>query len=317
NIKHLNSILAQENLLKSAKIIYDAEAIFSIRDYEYKRLKKIYFTEIERQQTIREEIQLAKNSNHIITVSPQEKQFFIEQGYVNVSLLGHSLSINPTPKTFAERKKLLFVGSIYEQESPNADSILWLTSEIFPLIQEQLGLTVELIIIGNNTVEEIVQKVNSLNNPSIKILGKVDDLTPFYNQARLFVAPTRYAAGIPHKVHEAAAYGLPIVTTSLIAQQLGWKHEIELLVGDDQIDFAQQCIKLYQDSALWNKLRKNAMEQVKTECSPEFFSDTLKSILKTMKESGVNPPLAPPPPRRGSQESGGKKEEEGESFFDH
>ncbi|MGD1808130.1 glycosyltransferase [Dapis sp. BLCC M126] len=283
NIKHLNSILAKENILKSAKIIYDAEAIFSIRDYEYKRLNKINFTEIERQTAIQEEIKLAKNSHHIITVSSQEKQQFIEQDYADVSLLGHCLSINPTPKTFAERQNLLFVGSIYEKESPNADSILWLTYEIFPLIQKQLDQDIELIIIGNNTVEEIAQKINILNNPSIKILGKVDDLTPFYNQAKLFVAPTRYAAGIPHKVHEAVAHGLPVVTTSLIAQQLEWKHETELLVGDDKINFAQQCVKLYQDSALWNELRKNAMKRVETECSPKFFSEILKSILKSLE----------------------------------
>ncbi|WP_237745575.1 MULTISPECIES: glycosyltransferase [Planktothrix] len=282
NIKHLNSILVKENFLNSAKIIYDAEAIFSIRDYEYKRLNKINFTEEERQKAITEEIKLAKNSHHIITVSPQEKQQFIQQGYTNVSILGHTFSPYPTPKPFAERQNLIFVGSIYELESPNADSLLWLSQEIFPLIQNQLDQTIELIIIGNNTVEEIKQKINNLNNSSIKLLGKVDDLTPFYNQARLFVAPTRYAAGIPHKVHEAAAYGLPIVTTSLIAQQLGWNPEIELLVADDPVNFAQQCVKLYQDSTLWNQLRKNALKRVETECSPQFFSDTLNSILKSL-----------------------------------
>jgi GT2 family glycosyltransferase len=282
NIKHLNSILVKENFLNSAKIIYDAEAIFSIRDYEYKRLNKIDFTEEERQKAITEEIKLAKNSHHIITVSPQEKQQFIQHGYTNVSILGHTLSLYPTPKPFAERQNLIFVGSIYELESPNADSLLWLTHEIFPLIQNQLDQTIELIIIGNNTVEEIKQKINNLNNSSIKLLGKVDDLIPFYNQARLFVAPTRYAAGIPHKIHEAAAYGLPIVTTSLIAQQLGWNPEIELLVADDPVNFAQQCVKLYQDSTLWNQLRKNALKRVETECSPQIFSDTLNSILKSL-----------------------------------
>ena len=282
NIKHLNSILVKENFLNSAKIIYDAEAIFSIRDYEYKRLNKINFTEEERQKAITEEIKLAKNSHHIITVSPQEKQQFIQQGYTNVSILGHTFSPYPTPKPFAERQNLIFVGSIYELESPNADSVLWLTHEIFPLIQNQLDQTIELIIIGNNTVEEIKQKINNLNNSSIKLLGKIDDLIPFYNQARLFVAPTRYAAGIPHKVHEAAAYGLPIITTSLIAQQLGWNPEIELLVADDPVNFAQQCVKLYQDSTLWNQLRKNALKRVETECSPQFFSDTLNSILKSL-----------------------------------
>jgi len=171
------------------------------------------------------------------------------------------------------------VGSIYELESPNADSVLWLTHEIFPLIQNQLDQTIELIIIGNNTVEEIKQKINNLNNLSIKLLGKVDDLIPFYNQARLFVAPTRYAAGIPHKVHEAAAYGLPIITTSLIAQQLGWNPETELLVADDPVNFAQQCVKLYQDSTLWNQLRKNALKRVETECYPQIFSEKLGSIF--------------------------------------
>lgn len=283
NIKHLNSILSKDNLLKSAKIIYDAEAIFSIRDYEFKRLNKIYFTEEECQKAIRDEIKLAKNSHHIITVSFQEQQQFIEQGYTNVSILGHRFSLHPTPQPFAERKNLLFVGSIYELESPNADSVLWLTQEIFPLIQQQLGQSVELIIIGNNTVEEIQYKVNHLNNSSIKLLGKVDNLTPFYNQARLFVAPTRYAAGIPHKVHEPAAYGLPIITTSLIAQQLGWNPGIELLVADDPVNFAQQCVKLYQDSTLWNQLRKNALKRVEIECSATVFSEKLDSIFNSFR----------------------------------
>ncbi|MCL2934688.1 MAG: glycosyltransferase family 4 protein, partial [Trichodesmium sp. MAG_R03] len=142
---------------------------------------------------------------------------------------------------------------------------------------------VKLLIAGNNEVEGLKQKVEGLGNSSIEMLGRVEDLTDLYNNCRIFVAPTRFAAGISHKVHEAAAYGLPIVSTSLIGQQLGWKHETELLVGDDRINFAQQCVKLYQDSALWNELRKNAMKRVETECSPEFFSATLKSILKSLE----------------------------------
>ncbi|NEP37812.1 MAG: glycosyltransferase [Okeania sp. SIO2H7] len=278
NIKHLNFILGKENFLKSARIIYDAEAIFSIRDYEYKRLNQIPFTEIERQKAIMEETQLAKNSDRIITVSRQEQQIFIEQGYSNVSLLGHSISLYPAPKSFGERENLLFVGSIYNLKSPNADSILWLVSEIFPLILKHLG-SVELLIVGNNTVAEMKQKIYSFNNPSVKFLGKVDDLTPFYDRSRLFVAPTRYAAGVPYKVHEAAAYGLPIVTTSLIARQLEWEHEKELLVADDAVHFARQCVRLYQDSTLWNELKKNVLKRVENECSPSFFSEKLNSIF--------------------------------------
>ena len=37
--------------------------------------------------------------------------------------------------------------------------------------------------------------------------------TILYDRARLFIAPTRFASGLPHKIHEAAAFGLPVVTT--------------------------------------------------------------------------------------------------------
>jgi glycosyltransferase involved in cell wall biosynthesis len=170
---------------------------------------------------------------------------------------------------------------VYKSESPNADSITWLTEAIFPAIASNLNESVNLLIAGNNTVAEIKQQVANLNNPAISMLGKVDNLTQLYNQARIFVAPTRFAAGIPHKVHEAAANGLPIVTTSLIANQLGWKHESELLVADNTVEFAKQCIRLYQDPQLWQQLRDNALKRVERECSPENFRAALGQVLRT------------------------------------
>ena len=133
------------------------------------------------------------------------------------------------------------------------------------------------MFVCGNTLEELKQQIK---NNGIKILGRVEELTDLYNQCRLFVAPTRFAAGIPHKVHEAAAHGLPVVTTSLIAAQLGWKHESELLVADNGSEFAMQCARLYQDMVLWNKLKINALKRVKAECSPEYFTATLKQILE-------------------------------------
>ena len=49
--------------------------------------------------------------------------------------------------------------------------------------------------------------------------------------------------------------------------------------GDRGADFAQQCVKLYQDAELWQKLRLNALEQIAQQCSTEYFRETLKQIL--------------------------------------
>lgn len=279
NMDHLNYILSQEDLLTDSKIIYDAEALYSLRDFAYQELKGTSVRLEAQQRAIAEELNLARKSDVIVSVSPKEQQHFLDYGYEQVEVLGHALEVAPTPNSYSDRQNILFVGSVYELESPNADSILWLAEEIFPQIQQQLGEEIKLIIAGTNTVTELQAKLAALDNQGINMLGRVEDLTALYNQARLFVAPTRFAAGIPHKVHEAAAQGLPVVTTSLIASQLQWQNEIELLTGDRAADFAQQCVKLYQDAELWQKLRLNALEQIAQQCSTEYFRATLKQIL--------------------------------------
>ena len=56
----------------------------------------------------------------------------------------------------------------------------------------------------------------------------VADTEPLYAAHRLFVAPARFAAGAPYKVYEAASFGLPVVATELLREQLGWEDGLEL-----------------------------------------------------------------------------------------
>jgi O-antigen biosynthesis protein len=281
NMNHLDYILSKADILGETKIIYDAEALYSLREFAYQKLTGTEVSGEEQQQAIARELDLAEKSDLIISVSELEKQRFVDYGYEHVEVLGHALAVSPISKSFESRKHILFVGSVYGLESPNADSILWLGKEIFPLIQEKLGNKVKLIVVGSNTADELQQQIADLNNPAIAMLGKVDDLSTFYERSRIFVAPTRFAAGIPHKVHEAAAKGLPVVTTSLIAAQLEWENEIELLSADNASDFAQQCVRLYQQAELWQKLRDNGLKRIEEQCSPQQFTHKLKLILET------------------------------------
>ena len=280
NMSQLNYILEREDILPQTKIIYDAEALYCLRDFSYQALQGKQLSPEAKQNAIAKELELAEKSDLIVSVSPLEQKKFLEYGYPQVAVLGHSLDINPTPQEFKQRRDILFVGSIYTMDSPNADSVLWFTKEIFPLIQQQLDEEIRLLLVGNNQVSELQEKVLALANPQIQFLGKVDDLDPIYSNSRLFIAPTRFAAGIAHKVHEAAAYGLPVVTTSVIAEQLQWRSGQDLLVADSPENFAKQCVRLYQDQSLWRKLRKNALKQIKKHCSPEYFQETMQKILK-------------------------------------
>ena len=95
----------------------------------------------------------------------------------------------------------------------------------------------------------------------------------------MFVAPSRFGAGIPTKVQQAAAFGVPVVGTSLVATQLGWTDGVDLLVADDADAFAEQCCSLYTDPGKWQILRDSAHARVTRECSPVVFRSTLQEAL--------------------------------------
>jgi glycosyltransferase involved in cell wall biosynthesis len=121
--------------------------------------------------------------------------------------------------------------------------------------------------------------VRARHSGRIDLLGPVPDLAALFNQCRVFVAPTRYSAGIPHKVHQAASLGVPVVATSLLARQLGWENERHLLVADSAEDFAAAVARLFHDATLWEAIRAGALEKIVQECNPEGFRSDLMQVI--------------------------------------
>jgi glycosyltransferase involved in cell wall biosynthesis len=264
------------DLCKGAVIIYDAEAIFALREIERRRTIGKGPSVKDQGQLVEEEMRLAEPADRIVSVSDTESQEFRRFGFKNVHTLGHGIRVSPTPGGFARRSGLLFVGAVHTATSPNADSLLWFTNHILPLIQKKLGNDLPVVVAG--TVHPDIRD-HMLRN-GIDVKGTVKDLTSLYNGARIFIAPTRFAAGIPHKIHEAAAHGLPVVTTSLLSSQLGWVNGWDLLAAEDAESFADACIRLNHDSDLWNRLRDSALSKVSSDCSPDIFSQQLRAILE-------------------------------------
>jgi GT2 family glycosyltransferase len=276
NMQLLQPILASyPEWFENVNVIYDAEALFAGRDIGMRRLRGDAPTAEEEQKLISDEIGLARSATCVIAVSEQDRAAFERCGIDRAYLLGHFLPPNPTPNAFHHRAGFLFVGAVHEEASPNGDSLIWFLEEILPRIRSVLGRTVPVTVAGLNKSERILR----LADENIRMMGHVSSLAPFYNQARVFVAPTRYAAGIPHKVHEACAFGVPVVATPLLADQLRWADGIDLLAGGDANTFAQHCIALHNDSRLWSRLRERGLENIRRECSAEVFEGRLSEIM--------------------------------------
>jgi O-antigen biosynthesis protein len=271
-------IEAHPGWFEHVEIIYDAEALFASRTIALRELSGEAVSEDEARDLYGEEICLSGIADRVVAVSEHERKSFLTHGIEHVEVLGHSLVPSPSPQGFGSRSGLLFVGAVHEEASPNGDSLIWFLEDVYPKIRAALG-DIPVTIAGVNES----QRIRELASPPVKITGPLPSLEDLYAQHRLFIAPTRYAAGIPHKIHEAAAHGLPVVTTPLLARQLDWTDH-ELAIGGGAAGFAHQCIALYNDAERWTRLRNAALERVQADCSPNAFAKKVGQILAAARK---------------------------------
>lgn len=280
NMRQLRKVIDREpELLGNAKLIYDAEALFSNREILKESLNGGALSQSEQQKLIREELDLTKGSDLVLSVSTAEKEVMVSNGLSNVEILGHKVIADVTTTPFEARRDLVFLGAVHDDNSPNADSIRWFATEVLPELRRLLGQDIRLTVVGLVKAPSI----EALDGSALTLLGTVDDLKPIFETARLVVVPTRFAAGIPHKVHQVASFGVPVVATDLIATQLGWSGGKDILASSEPMVFAAHCHQLYTNSALWEEIRRNALSRLGEDCSPEKFDATIRGLVELAK----------------------------------
>jgi O-antigen biosynthesis protein len=256
-------------IARDFRLIYDAEAIFSERAQQQRALGVSFSDAVESY----DEFALARLADAVVVVSEHDRTAMLRSGLGSVHVLGHRFSPAPTSTSAKQRCTFLFIGAVHGPNSPNADSIRYFCRSVWPAVQMATGAT--LVVAGYRTDEVL----GDLGGSTVQVLGAQESLRPLYEAARAFVVPTRYAAGLPFKVHEAAAFGVPLVVSDVIARQLRWRDGIDCLVAHDADTFAQQCQRLYVDDELWETLRRNALQRVIDELSPGKFEESLRSVL--------------------------------------
>jgi GT2 family glycosyltransferase len=254
-------------------LVYDAEALFSVRDIAKAALQGQALPEAEQQRLIRAELALARHADRVVAVSEAEARHYRQAGFGDVHVLGHALAERAVTTHLSARSGFLFVGAVPFDDSPNGDSLIWFVRQVWPLIVQALGGAARLDIVGPCESATI----RAMAGPGIRVHGAVPSVQPFQDAARVFVVPTRYAAGIPHKAHEAAAGGLPMVVTPLIAEQLGWAQE--LAVAATPQEFAAACLRLHGDDLAWQAQHRTLQELVRRDCSPAAFESALRHIV--------------------------------------
>ncbi|MBS1054948.1 glycosyltransferase [Gluconobacter kondonii] len=281
NVRRLVPIIEKiSHLMPLAEIVADTEAVSAVREEQYDCLVGI--PEDQRPslaERLRSEFECLLIASKIVAVNDDDANLLANHGFTNVSVLGHVQIPKPTPKPWDERSDFLFVGAIHNWNSPNYDAVLWLTTILWPKLVKFLPENSRLIIAGH--LGAGVSLSAFPQGQHITYLGEVDDLSKLYNDARFFIAPTRYAAGIPYKLYEAASHGLPIIASDIICNQTGWNvgKDIVQLKIDNPDEACNSVIKIYNDRKKWHEIQKNELINIKNHNSKILYSKLIKKIL--------------------------------------
>lgn len=174
------------------------------------------------------------------------------------------------------KPKILFCGSL--NYLPNIEGIRWFYENVMPILKSK-KVNFELIIIGN--CENLNQFNYLKNDANIKLIGRVDDVAPYYFESLMSIVPLLSGSGIRLKITESMSLGCPVISTSLGAEGIAYDDD-NIIIADTAEQFANSIILLLEDVELRKKLSKNGRDLVEKFYDWKKLMIDFKAILNTL-----------------------------------
>lgn len=159
----------------------------------------------------------------------------------------NAVSLPCRPAT-AETKTCLFLGRY--TYAPNVEAAALLLKEIWPRIRASVP-EARLLIAGEGS--EVIPRPPTVD-PAVEFLGFVPDLDRLYARIQVVCTPILSGSGTRIKIIEAAAFGRPVVSTTLGAEGLQFRDGVEILLRDTPATFAAACIDLLRNPAMAERI---------------------------------------------------------------
>jgi glycosyltransferase involved in cell wall biosynthesis len=255
-----------------ALLVFDTLDLHYVRNRRLAQLNGSTAMAQSAEAIYREEVECVRRSDVTWVVSEVEREMLLrEVPDAQVLVQSNIHDAVGARKPFAEREGLLFVGGF--RHPPNVDAARFLVEEIVPRLREQLP-GVPVYIVGSSAP----RVVQDLAGPGVEFVGFVPDLAPWLERCRVSVSPLRYGAGVKGKVNQAMAHGLPVVATRMSIEGMHVVDGEEALVADDPEAFARAVVRLYRDEALWTRISKGGLDNIRRHFSTEVAKRALQAL---------------------------------------
>jgi glycosyltransferase involved in cell wall biosynthesis len=158
---------------------------------------------------------------------------------------------------------------------PTVHGALWFAEEVWPRVAASLP-GARWVLAGARPAAA-VRRLGRL--PGVEVHGDVEDLDPFLASATVAIAPMASGSGVPMKVLEAWAAGLPVVAHPWTAAGLAADAQAALAVADGAEEWHRAVTELLLDSQAAAKLAERGREAWHRSYHPERVDEALRAAI--------------------------------------
>lgn len=222
--------------------------------------------------TIEQERKLLSRFDHVLAIQENEARMFAKDLQEESSKLATLDIIAPSQRTIYKQTSQTIIGFIGSQNKHNEQGLQMFLQYHWSTIKKIVPEA--LFYVAGATYTEI----QSVNYPDVVFLGRVKDLSSFYDQSTIIINPCLTGTGLKIKSVEALSHGKPLVATLEGAEGLSFILGKGLFVHElNSADFAMSCINLLNDEAMRKEHGQRAIEAINKRY--EISVETLKTLI--------------------------------------
>lgn len=227
----------------------------------------------------KDEIQsLLNRASFIVTPSRFLKNFFVSLGY-EVKYTPNTIDLGVFKRTEkTDGHRLLWVRAFTKNYNPDVA-----VKAFYEVLKKFHDATLTMVGPDKGNLDEIQQLIDELGlRDKISITGRIENKTlpKYYNSHNVYLNTTSYESfGVA--LIEAAACGLPIVSTSVGEIPIMWKDGTDILLSEaiEPTLLANKVLMLFDDDSMYARIAENAYvkarsyswESVSKEWNKVFF----------------------------------------------
>jgi len=194
--------------------------------------------------TFEEEIRRLNLFDEIWAISPDE-QYIFSQFCSNITRLVPPIFESPNIASHNSEKKDIDIIYVASDNPHNLKAAKWFFSQVYPLLNKDINITV---------IGKITQYIGETSN--VTKVSFSESLESYYERSKIAICPMLSGTGVKIKVIEALSFGLPVVCNTRGIDGIPNKLNNGCLVSDDKEQFAKHIIKLLSNNEAYTKQQR-------------------------------------------------------------